>query len=142
MYKIFLFLFFFPQQSPCAWTFTSKKIDANTYEIHCTATISGYWHTYSQFTPDGGPVPTKFTYGKNPLYTLDGNTAEKGSMITKHESVFNADVKYFEGEVDFVQRVKLKTKAKTNFTGSVEYMVCNDSQCLPPTNQKFTLALN
>jgi hypothetical protein len=142
MSKIFLFLFFFHQASPCSWTFTSKKIDPATYEIHCRVAINAPWHTYSQFTPEGGPVPTKFMYAKNPLYSLDGNTAENGKLITRHESVFNVDVKYFEGEVDFVQRVKIKANAKTNFTGTVQFMVCNDSECLPPTNQKFTVALN
>jgi thiol:disulfide interchange protein DsbD len=56
--------------------------------------------------------------------------------------VFGVDVKYFSGKVDFVQLVKLKSKAKTNFTGSVEFMVCNDQQCLPPATQKFSIALN
>ena len=65
-----------------------------------------------------------------------------GKMITKHETVFDVDVKYFDGEVDFVQKVKMKGTAKTNITGSVTFMVCNDEQCLPPTTQKFSLALN
>jgi hypothetical protein len=63
-------------------------------------------------------------------------------MITKHETVFGVDVKYFDGKVDFVQKVKLKGTAKTNFTGSVTFMVCNDEQCLPAATQKFSLYLN
>jgi thiol:disulfide interchange protein DsbD len=34
--------------------------------------------------------------------------------------------------VDFVQQIKLKGNAKTNLAGKVEFMVCNDKQCLPP----------
>jgi len=52
------------------------------------------------------------------------------------------DVKYFSGKVDFVQLVKVKGNAKTNVTGSVEFMVCNDKQCLPPATEKFSIALN
>ena len=100
------------------------------------------WHTNSQFTPDGGPLPTKFEFAKNPLYSLSGPARENGKMITKHESVFDVDVKYFDGKVDFVQIVKMKRVAKTNLNGSVTFMVCNDEQCLPPTTQKFSLALN
>jgi Disulphide bond corrector protein DsbC len=129
-------------QTPCTWSFTAKKTADKSYEIHCTADVTAPWHTYSQFTPDGGPVPTKFSFAKNPLYSLEGTVKENGKMITKHETVFGVDVKYFDGKVDFVQMVKLKGTAKTNFSGSVAFMVCNEEQCLPPTTQKFTVALN
>ena len=129
-------------QTPYTWAFSAKKISNGVYEIHCVADVSAPWHTYSQLTPAGGPVPTKFSFAKNPMYRLEGPVKENGKMITKHEAVFGVDVKYFEGKVDFVQKVNLKGNAKTNFTGSVEFMVCNDEQCLPPANQKFTVVLN
>ncbi len=129
-------------QKPYTWSFVAKKAADKTYEIHCRVEINPPWHTYSQFTPEGGPVPTKFEFSKNPLYTLAGPVKELGKLQTRHEEVFAVDVKYFDGKVDFVQRVKLKGNAKTNFSGSVEFMVCNDVQCLPPTTEKFTLALN
>ena len=128
-------------QTPYTWTLTSKKTANNIYEIHCTVDVNAPWHTYSQFTPPGGPVDTKFVFPKNPLFTLDGDTKEDGNMITKHEKVFGVDVKYFDGQVDFIQKIKLKSTAKTNFTGSVTFMVCNDEQCLPPTTQKFSVPL-
>jgi hypothetical protein len=28
--------------------------------------VNAPWHTYSQFTPAGGPLPTKFNFTKNP----------------------------------------------------------------------------
>ncbi len=144
----FLLLLFFSltgvtlAQTPYTWSFRAKKVSDKTYEIHCVADVQAPWHTYSQFTPDGGPLPTKFTFSKNPLYSLDGVVKENGKLIVKHEDVFGVDVKYFEGEVDFVQRVKIKGSAKTNFSGTVEFMVCNEQQCLPPATQKFSVALN
>jgi hypothetical protein len=128
-------------QTPYSWSFRAQKTADKTYEIHCTAEVNAPWHTYSQFTPDGGPLPTKFSFVKNPLCNLDGAVKENGKMVTKHETAFGVDVKYFEGTVDFVQCVKLKGNATTNFSGSVEFMVCNDEQCLPPTTQKFNLIL-
>lgn len=128
-------------QSPYAWTFSAKKVSDGVYEIHCLVNVNTPWHTYSQFTPDGGPVPTKFVFNKNPLYSLDGNVTEDGKMITKHETVFGVDVKYFDGKVDFVQKIKLKGSVKTNFVGAVTFMVCNDEQCLPPVTQKFSVPL-
>jgi Disulphide bond corrector protein DsbC len=146
--RIFLLLailagaYFSIGQTPYKWTFTSKKTADRTYEIHFTMDLSQPWHTYSQFTPDGGPLPTKFTFGKNPLFALEGKVKENGKMVVKHEEVFGVDVKYFDGRVDFVQVVRLKADAKTNFSGTVEFMICNDQQCLPPATEKFSLALN
>jgi hypothetical protein len=107
------------QGTPYTWTYTANKISDNAYELHFHVDLNSPWHTYSQFTPDGGPVPTKFSFAKNPLYTLDGKVKENGTLIQKHEAFFGVYVKYFNGKVDFVQLVKLKTKVKTNFSGSV-----------------------
>ena len=46
-------------------------------------------------------------------------------------------LQYFENTIDFVQTVKLKANVKTNLAGSVEFMVCNDSRCLPPSTVEF-----
>jgi hypothetical protein len=139
---IFGFAGFLNAQTPYEWSFTAKKIRDKTFEIHCVINVNAPWHTYSQFTPDGGPLPTKLEFAKNPFYVLIGPAKENGKMFTKHETVFDVDVKYFDGKVDFVQTVKMKGTAKTNLVGSVTFMVCNDEQCLPPTTQKFSLALN
>jgi thiol:disulfide interchange protein DsbD len=128
-------------QKPVTWSFSSKKINATTYDVHLTATINSGWHTYSQTTPEGGPVPTAITFTKNPLLTLQGAAKEVGKLEQKHEAIFGVDVKQFSNKVDFVQTVKLKGGAKTSVAGTIEYMVCNDKQCLPPATQKFTIAL-
>jgi hypothetical protein len=128
-------------QNPMHWNFSSKKIADGKYEIHLTATVDAPWHTYSQFTPDGGPLPTKITFGKNPLVKPEGPVKEVGEFKTIHDDIFGVDVKYFPGNVDFVQVVQLKGKVKTTFTGTVEFMVCNDRQCLPPKTVPFTIHL-
>ena len=129
------------QSTPYTWSFTAKKISNNVFEIHCSATLTDPWHTYSQFTPAGGPVPTKFSFQKNPLYTIDGAVVENGDLKTRFEKAFGIDVKYFEGNVDFVQKLTLKANTKTNCSGAVTFMVCNDTECLPPFTQKFSVAL-
>jgi hypothetical protein len=148
MQKLFIVLLcflaspiFIRAQTPYSWTFDAKKTGEKTYEIHCTVDVNPPWHTYSQFTPDGGPLPTKFTFSKNPLYSLDGPVAESGKMLVRHEDVFGVDVKYFNGRVDFVQKLKMRGGTKTNFAGTVEFMVCNDQQCLPPKTQKFSVSI-
>ena len=128
-------------KDPIHWAFTAKKVNATTYEVHITANIESGWHLYSQTTPDGGPVPTSIEFVKNPLLTLDGPAKEVGKMEHMHDELFGVDVKQFSNKVDFIQIVKLKGKAKTSLNGSVEFMTCNDHECLPPKTQKFSIAL-
>ncbi|HET7115825.1 MAG TPA: protein-disulfide reductase DsbD domain-containing protein [Hanamia sp.] len=129
-------------QNPVSWSVTSKKIADKTYEIHLTANIDNGWHIYSQTTPEGGPIPTSITFTKNPLVTLDGKAKEVGKMEKHIEPLFgNIDVKQFSNKVDFVQKVKLKAPVKTSVNLSVEFMVCNDRQCLPPSTRNFSVAL-
>jgi thiol:disulfide interchange protein DsbD len=118
------------------WTYSTKKISDKIYEVHMTATIGGGWHMYAQNGGDG-PVSTSFKFNKNPLVALDGAPREAGRMIKKYEDAFKSQVRYYENTVDFVQTVKLKSKAKTAVTGTVEFMVCNDHECLPPSDVDF-----
>lgn len=116
------------------WVYAAKKIADKTYEIHMTASINGDYHLYAQDAGGEGPIATTFTFTKNPLFVLDGKVAETGKLIKKFESAWSHDVKYYEKTVDFVQVVKLKGNLKTSLAGKVEFMVCNDHQCLPPAD--------
>ena len=129
-------------KNPVKWSFTAKKINTSTYEVHLVAAIDRGWHIYSQTTPDGGPVKTTITFAKNPLLTVDGAAKEVGKLEQKHEELFGVDVKQYSGKVDFVQKVKMKAAAKTSISGAVEFMFCNDKECLPPKTEKFSVALN
>ncbi|MDP4284361.1 MAG: protein-disulfide reductase DsbD family protein [Bacteroidota bacterium] len=134
-------LLFAQLQNPVSWTTTAKRISDKTYEIHLTANIQSGWHIYSQTTPDGGPIPTSITYAKNPLLTFMGKAKEVGKLEKHAEPLFGVDVEQFSNKVDFVQLVKLKANVKTSADVAVEFMVCNNRQCLPPTTKKFTVAL-
>ena len=119
------------------WTFTSKKLADKVYEVHMTASIDGNYHMYAQNVGVDGPIPTSFKITANPLVVVDGKVKEVGKLVQKKEEVWGGDVRYYEKSVDFVQVVKLKGNVKTNLAGSVEFMVCNESQCLPPATVDF-----
>ena len=139
---VFIAGFGFAQvKNPVKWTFSSKKIDASTYEVHLAATIEEGWHIYSQTTPDGGPVKTTIEFTKNPLLTTQGAAKEIGKLEQRFEDLFGVDVKQYSKKVDFVQTVKLKSPVKTSVNGTVEFMTCNDRECLPPTKQQFSISL-
>jgi uncharacterized protein YxeA len=121
------------------WTYTTKKVADKTYEIHMTATISGDYHLYAQNVGGEGPVPTAFSFTKNPLTNLYGKVKENGKLIKKFETAWKHDVNYYEKNVDFIQVVKLKGTVKTNLAGKVEFMVCNEKQCLPPSEVEINV---
>jgi DsbC/DsbD-like thiol-disulfide interchange protein len=122
------------------WAYSSKKIADKTYEVHLTATVNNSWHIYSQNVGVDGPIPTSFSFAKNPLLVPDAKVKEVGKMISKNEEVWGGIVRYYENKVDFVVIVKLKG-GKTKLSGKVEYMVCNDEKCLPPAETEFSVAI-
>jgi len=123
------------------WSFSAKKIADKVYEVHLTALVNGDFHIYAQNVGVEGPIPTSFTFTKNPLLLLDGKVKEVGKVVKKTEEVWGGVVNYYERSVDFVQTVKVKGSAKTNLAGKVEYMVCDNEKCLPPAETTFSVAI-
>ena len=115
------------------WSFSAKKIADKTYEVHMLATIGPNYHMYAQNAGVEGPLPTVFTFTNSPLAVLEGKPKEVGKLIRKKEDVWGGTVQYYEQSVEFVQVVKLRGNIKTNLAGTVEFMVCNEKQCLPPS---------
>jgi len=130
-------------QNPVSWTFTSKKLADNSYEIYMTATIDKGWHLYSQTQPEDAVAgPTVFTITSNPLIELVGKIKEIGKMQKFHDKELDLSANQYSEKVEFVQTIKLKGKVKTSFNGSVEYQTCDDKKCLPPKTVNFKVALD
>ncbi len=127
-------------KDPVTWKFEAKKKNADTYELVATATLEKPWHIYSQKTGKG-PLPTKFIFNPNPLLKLEGAVKESGKLEKVFDNNFNAEVLSYANKVVFTQLLKLKTAVKTNISGKVEFMVCNNEQCLPPTKKVFDVLL-
>ena len=128
-------------QDPVKWKYVAIKKSDKEYTINILATLDPSWHIYSMNTPNGGPVATTFNFKKNPLVTIDGKTTEVGKLSTVHDEIFGVDVKYYSETVTFAQVVKLKSPVKTNLTGTIKYMVCNDKMCLPPKTVSFNVPI-
>lgn len=124
-----------------SWTNTTKKIGDKKYEVRITATIAGNYHLYAQVAGVEGPVATSFSFVPNPLLTLLGKPLEEGKKISKMEEAWDGKVNFYEKTVTFVQVVTAKTKAKTSLNGKIEFMVCNDELCLPPSEVPIKVAI-
>ena len=128
--------------NPVSWSFTSKKISDNVYEIKMTATIIKGWHLYAQTQPkDAVAEPTVISFNKNPLIELDGKVKEVGKMQKYKDKELGISANQYSNEVVFLQKVKLKGKAKTNVTGTLRYQTCNDEKCLPSKTVNLSIAL-
>jgi len=126
-------------KTPVKWAYAAKKLNNNEAVVLIKATIDKGWHIYSQNIKPGGPIPTSFQFAKSTDYALNGKTAEpKG--ISHFEKVFDMDVVYFENEVVFQQKIKLN-KPTATVKGTLEFMVCNDRECLPPDEVNFSIPI-
>jgi hypothetical protein len=123
--------------TPVHWTYGFKKLSTTEVVVFMKANIDEGWHLYSQTVKEGGPVKTTFTFPSAKEYSLIGKTIEP-TPITRNEKVFNMDVSFFEREVIFQQKIKLKAGQAT-IKGMIEYMTCNDKQCLPPEDLNFSI---
>lgn len=125
-------------EQPVTWSYAAKKINQKEAILYLKASIEPGWHLYSQKIKEGGPIPTTFTFTPSKTYTKNGVVTEP-KAIEKEEKVFNMTVGYFENSAIFQQKIKLVGKTPFTVKGKVEYMVCNDKQCLPPTEVEFNI---
>ena len=128
-------------KDPVSWNFKAVKKAADKYQLVITATIAAPWHLYSQNMGPGGPIPTKLELNKNPLVTVVGKPKENGKLQKVHDNNFKMDVLFYSNEVSFTQELTVKAGVKTNITGVVKYMVCDDNECLPPSKKAFDIKL-
>lgn len=128
--------------NPVSWSFSSKKISEGVYELHMTATIDKGWHLYSQTQPeDAIAQPTSFSFNKNPLLVFDGKVKEVGKLEKYKDKILGVTANQYSNKVVFVQKIKLKGKAKTNVTGKLEFQTCDDEKCLPPKTVNLSISL-
>lgn len=128
------------QQNVIEWSFSSKNISGNLYEIKLTATLKKGWHIYSQH-PGDGPVPTSVSFTRSPLLESKGGIKETGKIKFEKSDIFNSEIRYYENDVTITQNVSVKFNIKTSIKGKVEFMVCDNKQCLPPETVEFSIKL-
>jgi len=122
---------------PVKWSTAVERVSESEYNLIMYAEIDDNWHLYSQDVPEDGPIPTTFTFEKSKNYKLIGNTSEEEGHVVD-DPVFQMKIKYFDGQAVFKQRINAISRTAFTITGEVEYMACDDQQCLPPTYADFT----
>lgn len=124
---------------PVKWTSRVEKISGNEFKLIMEAAIENEWHVYSQFTPDGGPLPVTIEY-KNSAgnYQLIGKTTESATKKQFNET-FGVDEVYFEKKAVFTQKIKVSNTKLTKIDVALDYQVCKEV-CIND-DAKFTFEL-
>lgn len=114
---------------PPDWTFAVEQSAQGEAILVSTAKLDSGWHLYSQHISSNGPR-TEFAYDSLSTYKLVGDTQE-GESHKEYNPYLEMDVRYFEKEATFRQKIKILSGVDFTITGSIDYMVCLDqSQCV------------
>lgn len=124
------------------WKSSVEKISETEYNVKFSCNLDDGWHTFSQFTKEGGPLPTQFRFEKNKDLELIGKVQEIAKKHTKFDELFGVDVTSFVGDVTFVQKVKIKTPTAI-LKGEFDGQVCKDEVgCMPFGPEKFSISFD
>lgn len=102
-------------------------------EIVFSGKIDAGWHVYSTNLGSDGPISATFNVTKLDGVELVGKLTPRGKEIVQYDKLFEMKLRYFEGSVQFVQKVKF-TKSNYTIDAYLEYGACNDQNCMPPTS--------
>ncbi|MEO8236007.1 MAG: cytochrome c biogenesis protein CcdA [Flavobacterium sp.] len=132
MKKIIALLLFFTFLStqaqildPVKWSSRVEKISETEFNLILDGKIDSGWHMYSQFTADGGPLPTILKFEKG-AYELVGKTQESKTKTAFNE-IFEVNETFFEKSVTLTQKIKVTNPGLKNVKVDLDYQVCKES---------------
>ncbi|TXN35535.1 DUF255 domain-containing protein [Flagellimonas hymeniacidonis] len=125
---------------PALWSHEVKQLSDTEYELVFKGKIFEGWHVYSQYTAEGGSLPSEFTFEKaGEEYELLGKT-EESETITEYSDVFEVDETFFKKEAIFTQRIKLLSPEVSQISVNLFYQICKEV-CIPK-DELFQISLD
>ncbi len=116
-------------KKPVKWTTKTEKISDTEFNLVMNATIESGWHMYSQFTPDGGPLPIFLTFkNQKGNFELVGK-AKESPYKKEFNKDFEVDEYYFESKATLTQRVKIINSKTDKIIVNVDFQACQN-QCI------------
>nr|WP_288935519.1 thioredoxin family protein [uncultured Allomuricauda sp.] len=144
---LFLGLFFinlitFAQtdENPAVWSHEVHKLSDTEFELVFKGKIMDGWHVYSQYTAEGGSLPSEFTFEKAGVdYELIGET-EESETIKEYSDIFEVEETFFKKEAIFTQKIKLLNPEVNQISVNLFYQICKEV-CLP-VDEFFQISLD
>lgn len=121
------------------WSADYKHLSGDEYDVIITAAVPEGWHIYDIIEYADGPNPTSISFEAADV-ELIGDISSDKQPTKYYDDIFMTDISYYEGTVNFTQKIKLSAPSATILI-TVESMMCNDSSCLPPTDEEITLTI-
>ncbi|MFV8343554.1 protein-disulfide reductase DsbD family protein [Flavobacterium sp. XS2P39] len=124
---------------PAKWTTKIEKKSENTYILTFNAVIENDWHMYSQFTPDGGPLPLEIIFkDQKGNFNLVGK-AKESKTRTAFNDIFEVNETFFEKKAQIQQEITITNPKITKIEAELNYQVCKEV-CIN-LEKKFTFAI-
>lgn len=124
---------------PVKWTTKIEQKSATNFIITFNAIIDNEWHVYSQFTPDGGPLPLEITFkNQKGNYTLVGK-AKEGKTRTAYNDIFEVNETFFEKKAQVTQEIAITNKAIKTVEVELNFQACKEV-CIN-LEDKFSIAI-
>ncbi len=133
-------LFSQDDDNPVLWSHELNRISDTEYELIISGQIFEGWHVYSQFTAEGGSLPSEFTYEKAGLdYELVGKTQESPTE-TAYSDIFEVEETFFKKEAVFTQKIRLLNPDIRQVDVNLFYQVCKEVCIAVDKDFHFVLA--
>ena len=125
-----VFSFAQTEEEPVLWSHHVTEISNGEFEITFKGNILDGWHVYSQYTAEGGSLPSVFTFDKaGQDYELIGRT-EEGPTIKEYSEIFEVEETFFKKEALFSQKIKILDQELNQINVNLFYQVCKEV-CIP-----------
>nr|WP_298998996.1 thioredoxin family protein [uncultured Allomuricauda sp.] len=127
-------------ENPATWTHEVNRLSDLEYELVFKGKIAEGWHVYSQYTAEGGSLPSEFTFEQvDEDYVLVGKTAES-ETIKEYSDIFEVEETFFKKEAIFTQKIKLLKPDVNQITVNLFYQICQEV-CIP-MDELFRISLD
>ncbi|WP_036385261.1 thioredoxin family protein [Muricauda sp. MAR_2010_75] len=124
------YIFSQTEANPAVWSHEVNKISDTEYELVFKGKIMDGWHVYSQYTAEGGSLPSEFTFEKaGEDYELVGKT-EESETIKEYSDIFEVEETFFKKEAIFTQKIKLLNPEVRQVSVNLFYQICKEV-CIP-----------
>ncbi|MBC8155580.1 MAG: hypothetical protein H7Z72_22050 [Bacteroidetes bacterium] len=129
-------------KDPVRWHTEVMTQDSGKALLVIRAVIEPGWHVYSQHLErTDGPIATTVQFEPNAAYSLVGSIRES-APLSAFDSSYSMTLRYFEHQATFSQVITRHTNQPVAIRATVGFMVCNNTDCLPPDEIPFTFSLN
>ncbi|MEC3964501.1 protein-disulfide reductase DsbD family protein [Flagellimonas halotolerans] len=127
-------------ENPAVWSHEVHKLSDTEYELVFKGKIMDGWHVYSQYTAEGGSLPSEFSFEKaGEDYELIGKT-EESETIKEYSDIFEVEETFFKKEAIFTQKIKLLDPEVNQISVNLFYQICKEV-CLP-VDHLFQISLD